>query len=601
MLPARADMYPDASNAKLPDARTNLAIAPHVATNAALIAASTATYPSGVWRDDFATGNGTPPLWYKPSGSACSLAAGNGDNGSQVKSADSKCWLAVFPSVGRDLLQFGGGPLAADNLAPLLAALASLPATNVGTSGGVNGGCVLLPPGKLTFSAAASFTYPTLTGTGARYIACIKGSAGNSGTFLYWPAAAGGLTFTLNSQSDGIDLEDFTLTTGQAGGGTALTINQTVPGGPFSDYALLNLSARGDTSTANYWTLGYSLTGMTLINATNLTAIGNAAGTAGDGILYQGTAAPANAFGLSLVNFNGTTLRRCLTYGNYVQGVTLTSGGCYNGTTGIYVAPGTLGVLAGLFLSNFQFGVTGNSMDIETAVDQIVMQGGIAYTNTNGITAFNFPKWAGGSIVGVAIAAGNGATGTTGISINGGSTIPGTITGNQFFGLGTAISYGATAANIAESGNAFQGNTTNVTFASGASVLLGGTNIDFFNAVVAYLGAGTTGYFLGSGLSTSELAVARLPALTGYLQNLRCVGDQAPGTSQSYTFTARLGGTPQALVAVMAGASNNAIDTNLAHSFQTTAAGVLTLGISSSATAAAGTHFNCSAWLASNP
>jgi hypothetical protein len=28
---ARADMYPDASNAKLPDARTNLKIAPHVA------------------------------------------------------------------------------------------------------------------------------------------------------------------------------------------------------------------------------------------------------------------------------------------------------------------------------------------------------------------------------------------------------------------------------------------------------------------------------------------------------------------------------------------------------------------------------------------
>ena len=28
--PALADMYPDASNARLPDARTNLAIAPHV-------------------------------------------------------------------------------------------------------------------------------------------------------------------------------------------------------------------------------------------------------------------------------------------------------------------------------------------------------------------------------------------------------------------------------------------------------------------------------------------------------------------------------------------------------------------------------------------
>ena len=41
-----------------------------------------------------------PDLLFKPSNSACSLNAGAGDGGSQVQSADGKCWLAVFPSFG---------------------------------------------------------------------------------------------------------------------------------------------------------------------------------------------------------------------------------------------------------------------------------------------------------------------------------------------------------------------------------------------------------------------------------------------------------------------------------------------------------------------
>jgi hypothetical protein len=109
MLPARADMYPDASNAKLPDARANLHIPAHLPTNAALTAASTAMYSSGVWRDTFGNGNGASPLYYLPSGSACSLKSGAGDNGAQVKSSDGKCWVAMFPSQARDPLQWGCG------------------------------------------------------------------------------------------------------------------------------------------------------------------------------------------------------------------------------------------------------------------------------------------------------------------------------------------------------------------------------------------------------------------------------------------------------------------------------------------------------------
>src|SRR5579884_2799361 len=82
-------------------------VAPHVATNAALSAAATTDYPNGVWRDSVASEGDAPPLFYYPSGSACSLNTGNGDNGSQVKSSDGKCWLGVFPDAGADVREWG--------------------------------------------------------------------------------------------------------------------------------------------------------------------------------------------------------------------------------------------------------------------------------------------------------------------------------------------------------------------------------------------------------------------------------------------------------------------------------------------------------------
>lgn len=82
-------------------------VAPHVPTEAALAAAATTQYPNGVWRDDYASGTGAMALFYVPSGSACSLNSGAGDGGSQVPSADSKCWLWRPPPSGVTPLEFG--------------------------------------------------------------------------------------------------------------------------------------------------------------------------------------------------------------------------------------------------------------------------------------------------------------------------------------------------------------------------------------------------------------------------------------------------------------------------------------------------------------
>lgn len=110
---------------------------PTVATNAALQALSTVT-TSTVTRLGFYAAGDTEPLIYTASGSACSLNSGNGDNGSQVKSANSLCWIANFPASGRNVKAFGAkGDSSTDDTTAIQAAINSLPS---------GGGTILFPP-----------------------------------------------------------------------------------------------------------------------------------------------------------------------------------------------------------------------------------------------------------------------------------------------------------------------------------------------------------------------------------------------------------------------------------------------------------------------
>lgn len=149
-------------------------IAPHVATNAALTASSTATYPNGVWRDTFFTSGTAPPLFFTPSGSACSLNAGLGDGGTQVPSSDGKCWLSKISPNGLDVRQFGavgdgsshllssqyGTLAAAQAVYPFVTALtqefdyAGIQAA-INTINSIGGGTVLLP-GKGAYRTATT-------------------------------------------------------------------------------------------------------------------------------------------------------------------------------------------------------------------------------------------------------------------------------------------------------------------------------------------------------------------------------------------------------------------------------------------------------------
>lgn len=95
-----------------------------------------------------------PPLLFRPGTAACPLNAGNGDGGSQVRSADGKCWLAQFPVGPVDPSQWGALMTGlANDLPALNAAAAYLAAVGGG------GGEIQIPNGR-TSCINATLTLP---------------------------------------------------------------------------------------------------------------------------------------------------------------------------------------------------------------------------------------------------------------------------------------------------------------------------------------------------------------------------------------------------------------------------------------------------------
>jgi hypothetical protein len=121
---------------------------PIIATNAALLLTPTTQYAS-VMRAGFTARGDSPPIVYTASGSPCSLNAGAGDGGSQVASADGKCWLAPL-AVPMDIRQFG---VVVDGATNNTATLANATAWANST-----GGTLIQPVGTMLVGATVAFT-----------------------------------------------------------------------------------------------------------------------------------------------------------------------------------------------------------------------------------------------------------------------------------------------------------------------------------------------------------------------------------------------------------------------------------------------------------
>lgn len=100
-----------------------------VTNNAALLTLSVASIPTNttIYRQGYATAGDGGGMAYRPSNSACSLASGNGDNGSQVKSADGKCFIWQNAGYRVTPMVFGAtGNGTADDTTPLQNALTAM-------------------------------------------------------------------------------------------------------------------------------------------------------------------------------------------------------------------------------------------------------------------------------------------------------------------------------------------------------------------------------------------------------------------------------------------------------------------------------------------
>jgi hypothetical protein len=103
-----------------------------IPTNEALHALPSTQYLSVTRLGFYAPGDGGRAA-YISSGSACSLSDGSGDDGSQVKSADGKCWLADFSASPPNVKVFGAvGDGVTNDVTPLLSCLAFSAAQHAG-------------------------------------------------------------------------------------------------------------------------------------------------------------------------------------------------------------------------------------------------------------------------------------------------------------------------------------------------------------------------------------------------------------------------------------------------------------------------------------
>lgn len=414
---------------------------PVVASNSALQALSTVGV-SQVWRIGFTTSGDAPPLLYTASGSPCSINAGAGDNGAQVKSANNLCWVASFSSREYDVREWGvTGDGTTDDTSAIQAA--------------INFGQTL--PGGTIFFGTGIFKYTSLSVTGGIHF---KG-ASRSGTYFLQNSTTN-VGIVVNTASsvffDGIFFEQ----TGTPTAGAAISLS--APGGTNNNSVIRDcvfatnwvgvdtINAALYTIDSNYFTQyvsvgllvqnqfnvdgGDSVVTNNIFSAIGTTAVGIKQFSSG-GLKILGNKLIGGGYGYQLSLASGASTSDLIITGNSIEN---------QAVAGVQLSnPGGSGILfANVVISGNQFAGQGAPIaanDTHTgwltalAITGNVIQLG-ATNNPVGIqiTAASVFNVGGNTI------SGNGGTGTSfGILINA-TASQGLISPNIFNNLTTSIS-----------------------------------------------------------------------------------------------------------------------------------------------------------------
>jgi hypothetical protein len=416
-----------------------------VPSNALLSGASTITYPGGLQRDTFGNGNGAPPMQFVPGTGPCSLNGGNGDGGSQVKSADGKCWLGVFPAKGGDPRQWGVKTDGTDSSAGMQAAV----------NWAAQGKELVLPPGVIAFGTGLVATVHQLT------MLNISG-AGVNNSFLEYSGASG-TALTVNEpdsqNSASFHFRNFTLTSTHPGGANGFAINYTGSGAVKFTYPVINsfenvmIQGSDGPQMVNYFTTGISLSQVSWVNFLVGISGPQTAGPAGVGITAVATGAIPGIVYNILPGSNFWQLDAGLSIGTETQGYQISGTNFTGNNRGIYIPPGGTAVFQ-VAVANSQFGPCviycfDSETDPTTTASNIILTGNLFFAPNNaGHAAINLANARDFNITGNQFSYQPTPNVGDGIHIGQMPNIGGLIANNTFLAMKNAITLDSGSQNV---------------------------------------------------------------------------------------------------------------------------------------------------------
>jgi hypothetical protein len=445
------------------------------------------------------------------------------NNGTIIVDAAGNRWYREWQGANLQLLWFGGS--GASDFSVLLNR-ALLVVTTLSAS--KSGMTIAFPAQTMTFQSKITWTYPagtpfSLTFTGA----------GSDASVLNW-SSTDGMQFNLLVPGHSIHMLDMTISTDAVGTQTGIYVHQATALGVYDASDFTRVTWRGSSMSATAgWAVAAKLTCLCAYNVVGCSVWGAlvAGVKTGTGFVCQGDAAVTNQFSV-IQNFTDTQftfLNEAITYGDYLQGMTLSQVNITEVTNGIHqhAGSGAVGIGAQLALNNCQVACDGFGVEIEGVIGDILISGTLFYSriasgasvfctvasnvdrltitgssfegaNVTGTQAIVLAgTCAGYTIVGNVIyglvtGINNAAGSTTQIgSITGniiqaintttlGITLAGNnqyiaITGNTFFLLGTAVNLGAASGHINVQSNVYGSCLNNVTNTGAGNTVGGGS------------------------------------------------------------------------------------------------------------------------------
>ncbi len=391
-----------------------------------------------------------------PSASPCSFNSGAGDNGYQVASSNSKCWIAQADSGGFDLRQYGAIPdNSTDNLSATQAAL------NAAVAGC---GKLALPPGTVYDSAVVSANVP------ANCSVSIVG-AGSGVSRVRDGTGADFIHLTLNGQTSSAHVRGFTCVASAPDSGTCIRFYEGGSADPSqtsqSDlHDIVGLGSDG-INVANYWTNIFYNDFVSNILFTNVGCYGPST-PLGNCINLNGGTTVSGIYNIR--NLDVSRVAYGVVYGSYIQGVNISQSNFVRTVAGVYV-PGVIVAQNQLTVSSSQCGYSTYCIEDQAGVGDASYLGNYFNLSLANETGFKGPcvscTFTGNTTTAFS------TTGTVGIEIT--ATQGGcTISGNTFNGAAVGVKLDSgTICSVSGATNSFLNNTANLTSASALSFIYG--------------------------------------------------------------------------------------------------------------------------------